>query len=312
MNKDRSKNGLLFLLGMCFVVSLSAQQRPINSSMAEYFFTVNPAATAPANLLLSGVSYENNNRSGPLENWTGRLYTQYPLQEDKMSVGAYFFHDQLGSMQQTQFMFTYAYQIPLTLFSDEGRLKIGLAVGASFFQFNWPELIVQNPTDPYLPDQPSKNTTLQTGGGLMYTSSGDYLQEGFFMAASIQPLYRKTLQLVPVGNFREAYYSNFATGFNTPLGEDFIFQLSVSADLTFANVLRPGIRVGIEKWNTFWGGFSYNQGGTMAAEAGYAFLLKSDDPLRIGLTYYTQTGPLSGMLGSGLAAQVSFRYKIYY
>lgn len=299
---------LLLLLGF---TRLFGQQRPYTIHIEDHYFVINPAATALGNYMISGLSLEQPAQQYKGEIQTGRLYLQRPILENQISLGAFLFHDRSSYWSQSQIMATMAYQLPLNWPSRKGILSLGLAVGTTNFASKWPEFIVNSNIDPVLPESNINRWEFNSGAGLMYISSNDYHFEGYYIGISIQPLARRVLDLTINSSWQESYYANAIMGANWHLGNEFVLQSSGWLDWTLLYQLRPGVKLGIEKFHHYWAGLGYSTSGTATVEAGYAFLFNEEDPLRLSLTYFTQTGELSSAVQKGLSCQVSFRYLIF-
>lgn len=170
---------LFYIIGLCCMGPLAAQQLPLFSEYTQNGFIINPAMTGWENATTLSASYRHMWTGMPQSPKTATLSFQRPIEEQNMAYGAYFMHDQTGPTSFTGLNFLYSYQIRLKPELEgratRNRLSMGLSLSALFYRLKGAdldpidpgdELIIQNNEFQFLPD---------AGAGLFYYSDEHYI-----------------------------------------------------------------------------------------------------------------------------------------
>jgi type IX secretion system PorP/SprF family membrane protein len=99
-----------------------------------------------------------------------------PVYYDRIGIGAYFIHDELGAQFQNSFFGSFAYRIKV---STRGRLALGIATGVTGYGIDGNKLTTDQPYDPAVPVGRETRTRPAFQGGLYFNT------DRFFIGLSL-------------------------------------------------------------------------------------------------------------------------------
>lgn len=211
---------LLVLIGLFSTGSAYGQQEPMYGQYVFNNSVLNPAQAGAENFSQWGVlsRFQFIGIDGaPMTN-SAYANLQLPRQLG-LAVGLY--HDQLGIEEHLQLQADLAYHARL---SDTWRLSGGIRVMASNHEFNFRELDLHDPGDPFFEENVTSGILLNAGAGLLLSS-----QRSFF-GISMPRVFVNDFQVYDPGDFLFFHRRNrhmFAyAGTNIPMSDSFTFMPS--------------------------------------------------------------------------------------
>lgn len=200
--------------------SVHAQQDPM---YGQYIFNnsvLNPAQAGAENMNQWGVlsRFQFVGLDGGPNTNSAYANLQLPGQ---LGLAAGVYQDRLGIEESLQFQADMAYHARL---SEKLRLSAGIRLAASNHKFNFRDLFLHDPDDPFFADNAKSGVLLNAGAGLLLSSHSS------FLGVSMPRVFNNDLEVLDPGDIvfmkeRKRHFFAYA-GTNVSMGPSFMFMPS--------------------------------------------------------------------------------------
>ena len=118
-------------------LKVGQRYEPIYSQYWVNGLAINPAYTGSRECFSNTILYRNQWMGFEKPPITQTLSSHAPLKDEKNAIGLFIFHESIGVTDYTDIYGNYAFRFQL----GEGRLSLGLKVGATFFQGDYADIV---------------------------------------------------------------------------------------------------------------------------------------------------------------------------
>ncbi len=263
-----------------------AQQQPKASNFKETNFAWNPAMTGLWDFWEISVSYRQQWVGFADAPKTAFMGFQMPIPGNNMSIGGSILHDKTNPLSFNGITFSYAYRIKTGLFYKD-QLSIGLLANLSEYRLSYQDAMVNDLDDNLLLGDASSSILPNAGVGIYYSShaGNEFERSYFFFGAAAQRLFQTDLTFSngSDSNLKRAIHANALAGFRFING-DVALEPSAWVDYAHTGIANATLSLKMEKFESFWTGFSFSTDKTFGLQAGVVIKKKflRDGSLRIG------------------------------
>lgn len=306
----------LFFILLLLPFLTSGQQLTQRSPFSETSFIWNPAMTAPWDYWEMGVNYRQEWLGYQGAPSTATIQVQYPFQEENMSLGGFFVHDNASPITLNTAGFAYAYHLQLGRRRGGNQLSIGLNATLSHIYVNALEVVVNDPDDEVLPAGENNKISPNLGFGIFYTSySRDEFDRTFFFGGlAVNQILPLSVILDDFGgsaNLSRTLHGNAIIGTRIVNGDIFI-QPSAWINFSEPNIIESNLNVKLEQLEAFWVGLNYSTTQTIALQGG--FILNNDftrdGTMRIGTAGTFNIGQFGKFRGMGFEFYLAYQFEM--
>lgn len=234
------------------VASVFAQQDALFSQYMFNKLAVNPGYAGSRELLTADVLYRYQwvNIDGAPKTISASLHS--PLTNPHLALGVNLINDQIGPMQYTTALGTFAYRIIF----PKGKLSFGIQAGIKNNGIVMNEFNSYNDDDPFLAYELQKKVVPDANFGIYY-----YTDKLYIGLSSHQLLQNQTLVFKDsTGNTQLSKllaHMYFMTGIAVPMGDQVVFRPSLMAKFVKNAPPQVDVNASFLFMNTFWIGASY-------------------------------------------------------
>lgn len=282
-------------------LKVGQRYEPIYSQYWVNGLAINPAYTGSRECFSNTILYRNQWMGFDGAPITQTLSSHAPLKDEKNAVGLFIFHESIGVTDYYDIYGNYAFRFQL----GEGRISLGLKVGATFFQGNYSD-IEASPEglaiDPILDSE--SEVFPNFGVGAYYYTDKFYLGLSVpkFLSYEIKSS-KKTMYIGP-----ENYDFLITGGILLGQSKTLKFKPSFLFRYRLDNTYQIDIGANVIFYDVLWLGGSYRYNDEFAFMIEY----QVSNQIRAGVAYDFATGDLVGQHGGSLELilRYEFRYKI--
>lgn len=167
------KKIIAFVVGSLVSLSVSAQQRPINSLYMFDPLLINPAYTGTQVQLSATAIYRNQWVNFPGAPKTFTFSASSGFKQNRVGVGILAGNDQIGIHVENTLYLLYSYKLPFSKFNSKSYLSFGLQGGFNDLKSDFGRLNPRDRTDPYY-GVVERNMTWNFGAGLFLKHNNFY------------------------------------------------------------------------------------------------------------------------------------------
>lgn len=233
---------------------LNAQQDPQYSQYMFNQFAINPAFAGSREAISTTLFYRHQwvgIKDGAPKTQTITIHA--PMRNKKMAVGLAIVADQIGPKSSTGILGTYAYRIRL----GEGKLAMGLRLGAHQYTFNWNKIRYKDHSDPYDNLARTTKVVLTADAGAYYYTNSAYA--GFSVTHLNQGLVNDVDDLDGKNSQLRSHFF-FTGGKAWQISEKLIFSPSAMVKYVAKTPVTADINFSFLIQNRFWVGVSVRSG----------------------------------------------------
>ncbi len=304
------RNYILFLFFILFPfighsqdADLKVGQRyePIYSLYWVNGLAINPAYTGSRECFSNTILYRNQWMGFEGAPITQTLSSHAPLKDEKNAVGLFIFHESIGVTDYTDIYGNYAFRFQL----GEGRISLGLKVGATFFQGNYADIVAS-------PDELAIDPILNNESEVFpnFGVGAYYYNDKFYLGLSVPKFLsyeikssKKSMYIGP-----ENYDFLITGGVLLGQSETLKFKPSFLFRYRLDNTWQIDASLNVIFYNALWIGGSYRYKDELAFMVEY----QASDQIRAGVAYDFAIGDLVSQHSGSieLILRYEFRYKI--
>lgn len=280
--------------------TLAGQLTPVTMQYILNPQVINPSAAGNRGALNVAAFYRRQWVGIPGAPQTISLSVDAPILSSRLGLGMQIIRDRIGVTNQTQFMSSYAYKIPV----GEGYLSLGLGAGLMTTNTTWSDLIVLDPGDEtYLQD--SRVFVVPDFSFGMFLSGTNYFA-GFSIPRLLGYQFdydhnKFTLRAQP-----DQYYYMLNTGFIIRMGVRSKIIPSALLDYSPGEKLLYDLNLHFNINDRVWMGATYRSTNTLTGLLQVALTSQ----IKVGYTYDFDFGSL-GTFNRG-SHEVMIRYEFKY
>ena len=313
-SKKKKMKLKIFILLLLPVFS-NAQQLPYQSAFNETSFIWNPAMTGRFQFMEFGATYRQQWMGFTDAPRTASLNIQFPLPNEKMSVGGFITRDQTGPLTYNSISFTYAFKMKLGI-QRYDQLSIGLLGTLSEYHVDGRNVLVNDIDDVLLPNSESTQIHPNVGVGIFYQSytKENFGRNFFYFGIAANQLLTSDLtfqESVSDLNLKRAFHGNAMLGIHLVYGDIFL-EPSVWVNYAQINLTNYNLGLKMEKEDSFWTGFAFSSNSTLSLQAGVILKQKwlKDGSLRIGTMGTYNVGASGNYQGFGYEFYIAYRFDL--
>lgn len=214
-------NKILSILLLSFInLYLKAQFYPVFSQYLTNGLIINPAYAGSANVLTFNMLYRKQmvGFKGSPEYFVISSHT--PLKKLHIGIGALFFNEKIGPINNSHLYFNYAYRLA----TARGILSLGIKAGIIYNAYSWDKIYLNNQNDPAFTNQKQTYILPNVGAGLLYYTGNFFtgLSIPYFITYSNKDKFNISLE----NNFKN-YNFLFLSGYTFKIIENFKWKPSV-------------------------------------------------------------------------------------
>jgi len=290
---------ILLLFGIYW--QASAQQLPRYSQYMFNGLVINPAYAGSVDGLSGSLFYRNQwaGFDGAPKTFALSLHSPviYP---EKMGLGFYVEHDQIGKQANTAAYISYAYKIPV---KEGASLALGLQAGINNYNADWSSITSLDENDPVFMMNDAR-TVPNFGLGLYFSN------EVLYAGLSIPQLINNKLNNIQKLSKQYRHYL-FSAGGIIKISEPLKLRPSILLKYVPSNApLQADLNMSFLIMDALWIGASYRNNTNVAPES-VVFILSYlfNNGLRIGYAYDLTTTEISNHTSGSHEITVGFDFR---